>query len=304
MVDDRADLSNAIALNSTMINITRMIGPSVAGILVALFGEGICFFLNGLSYVAVIWALLLMRLKTVPVRKANPDIFLELKEGFQYVFAIPPIRSIILLLGLISLVGMSYTVIMPVYVQEILHGGAHTLGFLMGAVGLGSLLAALFLASRRQVVGLERYIPQAAAIIGLGLVGFSLARTFWLAFPLLFCIGFGMIVQMTSSNTIIQTIVDESKRGRVMSIYTMAFLGMGPFGSLFTGGLAHLVGVMTTLFSGGCVCLVGTVLFASKVGDFRKRVRAMYLKLGLVSELPSGTQTVVEISPKPYRDDS
>jgi MFS family permease len=300
MVEDRKDLGNAIALNSTIINIARMIGPSVAGILVSLVGEGICFLLNGISYVAVIWALLLMKIKPVPVKELKSHLFAELQDGFQYVFSFPPLRSIILLIGLISLTGMSYTVIMPVYVKEILHGGANTQGFMMGTVGLGALLAALFLASRKTVVGLETYIPVAAGIVGFGLVGFSLSRTLWTALPLLFIVGLGMIIQMASSNTIIQTIVEENKRGRVMSIYTMAFMGIGPFGSLLTGGLAHVIGTPNTLLIGGLCCLAGAALFAGQIGKFHRTIRSTYLKLGLVAERPSGTQTMVEVNPEGY----
>jgi MFS family permease len=302
MVDDRQDLGNAIALNSTMINIARMIGPPVAGILVSLVGEGICFLLNGLSYVAVIWALLLMKIKPAPVKEVKTHLLEELGDGFRYVFSFPPIRSIILLVALISMTGLSYTVIMPVYVKEILHGGASIQGFLMGAVGIGSLVAALFLASRKKVVGLESYIPVAAGIVGLGLAGFSFTRSLWTAIPLLFIVGMGVIVQMASSNTIVQTIVEESKRGRVMSIYTMAFLGMAPFGSLLIGSLAHTIGTPNTLLAGGLICLTGAAVFASQFKQFHQTVRSSYLKLGLVTERPSGTQTVVEINTEGYRE--
>lgn len=299
MVEDRNDLGNAIALNSTMINAARIIGPMVAGILVSLVGEGICFLLNGLSYIAVIWALMLMKIKPATGEKQRSHLFAELQEGFRYAFSFPPLRSIILLVGLVSLTGLSYAVILPVYVKEVLHGGANTQGFLMGTVGVGALFAALFLASRKTVVGLETFIPIAAGTIGLGLCFFAFTSSFWLALPILFFLGVGMIAQMVSSNTIIQTIVEESKRGRVMSIYVMALMGMGPFGSLFTGSLTHAIGVRGALLVGGLLCLTGAVGFASQIGKFNCTVHSIYLKLGLVSERPSGTQTIVEMNVKP-----
>lgn len=296
MVDNREDLGNAIALNSTMINSARMIGPSIAGILVSLVGEGICFLINGLSYLAVIWALLMMKVK--PRMSANPEkkLLSELKEGFTYVFSFPPLRSIILLVALISLVGMSYVVILPVYVKDILKGGAYTQGMLMSSVGLGALLAALFLASRPKVVGLESYIPVASGVIGIGLIGFSFVKVLWLALPMLFIIGLGMIIQMASANTIIQTIVEEDKRGRVMSIYTMAFMGMGPFGSLLIGSLAEKINVMGAFRIGGIFCLAGAVLFILQIKNFHHTVRSIYLKMGLISPNLPELETIVESS--------
>jgi MFS family permease len=296
MVDDREDLSNAIALNSTMFNIARMLGPSVAGILVGLIGEGICFLLNGISYIAVIWALFLMRIKPAPYQKQERHLLKELNDGFQYVFSFTPIRDIILLVSLMSFAGMSYIVIMPVFVKEVLHGGSNTQGFLLGAVGVGSLIGALTLASRKRVAGLERFIPIGAGIFGLGMVGFSFTSSLPVALPLLFVVGFGMIIQTAASNTIIQTVVDENKRGRVVSIYVMAFLGLAPFGSLFTGSLAHVLGTPATLRISGLICLAGTMIFANQMGKFQQSVQAIYLKLGLVTERPSGTGTIVELN--------
>jgi MFS family permease len=286
MVDDREDLGNAIALNSTLINVARMIGPSLAGILIALVGEEICFLLNGFSYTAVIWALLLMKLKPEPVKEKEADRpwLTELQEGFQYVFSFPPLRSIILLIGLISLAGMSYTVVIPAYVKEILNGGANTQGFLMGAVGLGSALAAVFLASRKNITGLEIYIPVAAGIVAFGLIGFSMARSLWAALLLLFIVGTGMIMAMISANSVVQTIVEESRRGRVMSIYIMSFVGMGPFGNLLAGSLAHVIGTPNTFLMMGLLTLAGAVVFTSQIGKFYPMIQAIYLKLGLFEE--------------------
>jgi MFS family permease len=298
MVENRDDLPNAIALNSTLFNIARMIGPSIAGILVSAVGEGICFLLNGLSYIAVIWALLVMRLKPAPFKPGGREIGDELVEGFRYTFSYRPLWSVISLLGIVSLTGMSYTVLMPVFVQEILHGQANTLGFLMGGAGMGAMLGALYLASRRNPVGLEKHIPVAAGVVGVGLVGLAASKSLWVSLPVLFIIGFGMIVQMGSSNTIIQTVVEERMRGRVMSIYTMAFSGMAPFGSLLAGSLASRIGTPGALLAGGILTIAGGALFAMQIKKFNLAVRPRFIKLGLIAERPSGTQTVVELNPE------
>jgi MFS family permease len=304
MVDDREDLSNAIALNSTIFNAARMLGPSVAGIMVGQVGEGICFLINGISYIAVIWALLLMRIKSEkPYQKQERHLLKELINGFEYVFSFSPIRSIVLLVCLMSMAGMSYIVIMPVFVKEVLDGGPNTQGFLLGAVGMGALVGALSLASRKKVAGLERFIPIGAGVFGLGLIGFSFVRSLEVALPLLFITGCGMIIQMASSNTIIQTVVDENKLGRVMSIYVMALLGSAPFGSLFIGSLAHLMGTPGALRVGGLICLIGAITFANQMGKFQQSVQAIYIRLGLVGERPSGTGTVVELNAEGFEDD-
>jgi MFS family permease len=262
LLEDREDLGNAIAINSMMINITRMIGPSVAGIMITLVGEGICFLLNALSYVAVIWALFLMKVKVVEKRLEH-QLFVELQDGFQYAFSAPMIRSILLLLGLVSFAGMSYTTLIPIYVREILHGSANTQGYLMGSIGLGSLLSALLVASCKTVSRLRTYIPMATGLVGVGLVFFSMIKEQWLALMILFVIGMGTLAQTVISNTIIQTDVAEEKRGRVMSIYTVAFLGMEPFGNLFMGSLAHRLSLSKAFLIGGSICVVGAFLFMS-----------------------------------------
>ena len=242
MVEDRADLSNAIALNSSMVNGARLIGPSLAGIIIATVGEGYCFLIDGFSYVAVIASLLLMHITREQVHASRKAVLRELKEGWQYVSHFAPIRSILLLLGLVSLVGMPYTVLMPIFAGSVLHGGAHTLGFLMGASGVGALMGALALATRRSVVGLGRVVTITSAGFGLGLVAFSNSRWLPLSLVLMMVTGFCMMTQMASSNTILQTIVDDDKRGRVMSFYAMAFLGAAPLGSLLAGGLTSRLG--------------------------------------------------------------
>jgi len=284
MVEDKKDLSNAIALNSTMFNGARLIGPSIAGILIATMGEGICFLINGLSYVVVIVCLLTMKIAPRIMSKKITGFKKELKEGFSYAFGFAPIKYIILLLALISLTGLPYAVLMPVYAKEILHGGSHTFGFLMGASGLGALTGAIYLASRQNVVGLERLIPKAAGIFGMGLISISISHNFYLSMVLLVIAGFGMMLGLASCNTILQTIVDDDKRGRVMSIYTMAFMGAAPFGALIAGGLATLWGVPVTLTMGGISCILGAIIFASKLPNLYKLIRPIYLKLGVISK--------------------
>ncbi len=236
MVEDRADLGNAIALNSSMVNMARLLGPSIAGVIIAAFGEGYCFLIDGFSYLAVIASLLAMRIAPGKPRGADKPVWHELKEGWHYVTHFVPIRSILLLLAVISLVGMQYTVLMPIFAGQVLHGGPHTLGFLMGASGVGALGGAMFLATRKNVLGLGRVVPLASAIFGTGLIALGLSRFLWLSLLLMLFVGGAMMTQMASSNTILQTIVQDDKRGRVMSFYSMAFLGMAPFGSLLAGG--------------------------------------------------------------------
>jgi MFS family permease len=301
MVEKREDLGNAIALNSSMVNSARLLGPSIAGVLIAATGEGICFLLNGLSYLFVIVSLLMMKVTLRKVKNQDTQVLQGLKEGFSYAFGFAPIRSIILLLGLVSLVGMPYTVLMPVFAKEILHGGAHTFGFLMGASGIGALIGALYLASRKSVLGLGKIIPLSAAIFGCGLIAFSLSRFFLLSLALMLLTGLGMIMQMASSNTILQTIVDDDKRGRVMSFYTMAFIGTAPFGSLLAGGLASSLGAPNTLIIGGVTSVLGAILFARRLSDLKKMVRPIYVRLGIISEVASGIQTATELTVPPEK---
>jgi len=266
-----------------MVNSARLIGPSVAGMLIAATGEGVCFLLNALSFLFVIVSLLLMKIKPVVLNAQKPAVFKEMKEGFAYTFGFEPLRYIILLLALVSLMGMPYTVLMPVFAKKILNGGAHTFGFLMGASGVGALAGSIYLASRKSVLGLGRIMPLSAVVFGLGLVLFSLSRSFLPSMILMFITGIGMIMQMAASNTILQTIVDDDKRGRVMSFYTMAFMGTAPFGSLLAGGLAGKFGAPATLMIGGTFCILGGILFACKLSALREMVRPIYIKLGIIS---------------------
>jgi len=285
IIEKKEDLGNAIALNSSMVNGARLLGPSIAGILISAVGEGICFLINGISYIAAIVSLLYMRVATVKIDYKNTNILYELKEGFNYVFGFVPIRAVILFLGLMSLMGMPYAVLMPVFAKEILHGGPHTLGFLMGASGAGALIGAIYLASRKNVLGLGKMIPIAGSIFGAGLIVFSFSKILWLSLLFMSFTGFGMMVQMASSNTVLQTIVDDEKRGRVMSFYVMAFAGMAPFGSLLAGGLANSIGAPNTLLISGISCISGSILFAGKISSFREIIRQAYVKVDAIPEV-------------------
>jgi MFS family permease len=290
MVEDRRDLSNAIALNSSMVNMARLIGPSVAGVIIAAVGEGYCFLIDGVSYLAVIASLLLMRVSGSRPQRVAKKTLTELAEGWQYVSRFAPIRSILLLLALVSLMGMPYTVLMPIFAGTILHGGPHTLGFLMGAAGVGALTAAFRLAARRSVLGLGKLTAISAALFGGGLVAFSRSHWLWLSLILMFFVGFGMMQQMASSNTIVQTILEEDKRGRVMSYYAMAFTGMAPFGSLLAGAVADRIGAPATLLISGACCIAGAIWFAMQLPVIRKLVRPIYMELGIIPEMASGIQ--------------
>jgi MFS family permease len=290
MVEDRADLSNAIALNSSMVNGARLIGPSLAGIIIAAFGEGYCFLIDGFSYIAVIASLLLMHITSEQARSHRSRVSHELKEGWSYVSHFAPIRSILILLGLVSLVGMPYSVLMPIFAGNVLHGGAHTLGFLMGAAGVGALAGALALATRRSVVGLGRVAAITSAGFGLGLVAFSTSRWLPLSLLLMMVTGFCMMTQMASSNTILQTIVEEDKRGRVMSYYSIAFQGTAPFGSLIAGAAAARIGAPRTLMIGGSLCVVGALWFCTQLPKIREIVRPIYRKMGIIPEVAEGMQ--------------
>jgi MFS family permease len=282
MIEDRSDLGNAIAINSSMVNLARLAGPSLAGLLIAATSEGWCFLADGLSYLAVIASLVAMRLEAQPPRRGAASAITELKEGWSYVSRFVPIRTILALFAVVSLMGMPYVVLMPIFAGKVIGGGPHTLGFLMGAMGVGALASALWLAARKNVRGLIRMIPIAAAVFGLGLVGFGLSRAFWLSMILAAVAGMGMMMGMASSNTIIQTLVTEDKRGRVMSYYTMAFVGMAPFGSLLAGALASIIGAPATVMLNGSVVVLGAVWFFTRLPDMRRLVRPIYQEMGII----------------------
>jgi MFS family permease len=301
MLDDSRDLSNAIALNSSMVNSARLLGPSIAGVLIAAVGEGACFLLNAVSYLAVIISLLMMKLSARGAKPKPAHPLQQLKDAFVYSFGFAPIRYIILLLALISLAGMPYTVLMVVFARDILHGGPSTFGFLMGSTGIGALIAALYMAARKTVLGLGKLLVAATTIFGLSIIIFSFSNVLWLSMAIMFFAGFGMMVNLASCNTILQTMVEDDKRGRVMSIFAMAFMGMVSFGSLIAGALAHRIGAGRTLLIGGLFCIAAGVAFAFKLPAMRKMIRPIYIKKGIITEAGSAVQTAAELNIPPER---
>ncbi len=286
----KEDLMNAIALNSSMFNGARIIGPAVAGILVARIGEGWCFFANGISYIAVIAGLLLMKIHCPPRSKTDSPLE-DIKEGFRFVSRTKPIRALLLLLGLVSLVGMPYAVLMPVFADRILHGGAQGLGILMGCTGIGALMGAFTLALREGVKGLGRLVAWMCGAFGVSLFLFSFSRNFWLSALLLLPVGFSMMLQMASSNTLIQSMVPDALRGRVMALYSMMFMGMAPFGAFFGGALADKLGAPVTVAIGGVASLLGAIVFAKTLPSFRVEARALILAQGVAGGEPAGGMT-------------
>lgn len=282
MIEDRADLPNAIALNSSMVNGSRIIGPSIGGIIIAAVGEGWCFMIDAISYLAVIASLLAMRVEKTPRVRAGTRVAEEFKAGLSYVAQSAPMRSALLLLALVSIMGMPYTVLMPAIASEQLHGGPHTLGFLMTASGIGALAGALYLASRQSVLGLGRAMMLATFAFGVGLMAFSLSRVLWLSLLLLPVVGGGMMVETASTNTILQTIVEERMRGRVMSFYAMAFLGTAPIGSLLAGVAADRIGAPMTILFGGVACMAGGTWFALRLPALRAILRPIYVEKGIL----------------------
>ncbi len=296
MVEKREDLANAIALNSSMFNMARLVGPSAAGILIASVGEGICFLIDGLSYWAVIFSLAAMKIRQAPPPALKAHVGKEMREGFHHAFGFAPIRAILFLVAAVSLLGLSYIVLLPIFTERILHGGPQTLGFLTASSGVGALAGGLYLASRKNVLGLGRVIVFSTFLGGLSLILFS--GSHHLRFSLLFIMtaSFGMMVQMASCNTILQTIVDDDKRGRVMSFYTMAFLGMAPFGSLLAGAIAQKFGAPMATMIGGGACVAAAALFNGNLPALRERIRPIYIKKGIIPEIATGIQTAANLS--------
>jgi MFS family permease len=283
MVDRRDDLGNAIALNGSMVNSASLVGPAIAGVVIAAVGEGYCFLIDGISYIAVIVSLLSMRITIPQARRPQREVMHELQEGWQYVRGSLPIRSILMNLGLVSTFGMPYFVVMPIFAAEVLHGGPNTLGFLMSAVGVGALVGTVSLTMRKSIVGLGRRIVIATVLCGAALIAFGWSHILWLSILILPFVGFGLMQQMAPSNTILQTIVDDEKRGRVMSFYSMAFLGMVPFGSLLAGYLAARIGAPRTMMVNGAVCLIGSLWFARRLPAIRQIVRPIYVRMGIIT---------------------
>ena len=303
MISDRDDLANAIAMNSSMFNTARLIGPSIAGLVIATAGEAWCFLVDGVSYFAVIVALLAMKdVRRPHGSAAHAGIMEHLFEGWRYVIGFRPIRSLMLQLAWLCLVVMPFSVLMPVFADEILGGGAHTLGFLMGASGLGAMSGALWLTTRKSVVGLGRVILVNTIVFGVGLIGFALSHWLWVSLVFMAIAGFGMMVQMASTNTVIQTIVDEEKRGRVMSFYTMSFLGTAPFGSLLAGWLSTRIGAPRTVLLSGVLCIATAAWFARELPAIRELVRPIYRRMGILPEVAEGLQTATNLMTPPEQD--
>ncbi len=292
----REDLMNAIALNSSMFNGARIIGPAIAGILVASIGEGWCFAANSISYIAVIAGLLMMHVEH-PAKLVGAGSPLEnILEGFRFARNTGPIRAILLLLGLISFVGVPYAVLMPVFADQILHGGARGLGLLMGATGVGALLGAASLAARVGLKGLGRLIGLCAGGFGISLILFSFSRIFWLSMVLLVPVGFFIMVQMASSNTLIQSMVPDRLRGRILAVYSMMFMGMAPFGSLSAGAVAHHIGAPWTVAVGGFACIGGSIFFLMHLPSIRDEARELILAQGMTAGSPAEEMTTRIVS--------
>lgn len=282
MVEDRRDLGNAIALNSSMVNAARLIGPAIAGVIVASIGEGWCFLIDGISYFAVIASLLLMHIRAETVTRKAGDMFEQIREGWEYVRTFRPIRSILALLTILSLMGYSYNVLLPIFAGRVLGGGATTLGWLTGAAGCGALVSAISLALRKSVAGLVNMLQVAAAVLGGALILLGFSHTLWLSLPLMVFIGFGFIQAAAISNTVIQTLVAEDKRARVMSYYMMAFFGAAPLGSLLAGFLAHQIGAPATVVISGTFCVAGSLWFTFELPKIKAVMGQVYQAAGLL----------------------
>jgi MFS family permease len=296
--EDRGDLSNAIAINSSMANGARLIGPAIAGVVIGAFGEGWCFLIDGVSYFAVVASLLLMRIEPLDVRRRATSMFEQMREGWDYVRTFRPIRTILLLFAILSLMGYSYSVLLPIFAGNVLHGGAYTLGGLTAASGIGALTSGLSLAVRKSVVGLTRMLQIAAAMLGSALILFGLSHVLWLSLLLMIFVGFGLMQAAAVSNTIIQSLVPEDKRARVMGYYTMAFFGAAPFGSLLAGALAHRIGAPHTVIITGAFCVAGSLWFTLELPKVRAVMRPIYQGMGLLPSrdielIPDAQETAI-----------
>ncbi len=287
----KEDLMNAIALNSSMFNGARVIGPAIAGVLVASIGEGWCFFANAVSYIAVITGLLLMKLGPLRVAGRAGSAIKDVAEGFRFVWRTAPVRALLLLIGVVSLTAMPYVVLMPIFADQILHGGARGLGLLMGATGVGAVAGALALAMRSGLRGLGNWVAVACAGFGVSLILFSFSHWFWISVVLLVPAGFSMMLQMAASNTLIQAMVPDHLRGRVMAVYSMMFMGMAPLGALWAGGAANKLGAPITVAIGGVICLIGSAVFAQRLPGLRGEARQLIVAQGMAGGEPAEQMT-------------
>jgi MFS family permease len=287
MVEDRNDLSNAIAINSSMANGARLIGPALAGLVIGAAGEGWCFLIDGISYFAVIASLLLMNVKPMNPRRHKSSMLEQVREGWDYVRTSRPLRTILLTFAFIGLMGYSWSVLLPIFAGRVLHGGPHTLGWLSGAAGVGALVSALSLAVRKSVLGLTRMLQVASALLGTGLILFGLSHWLWLSLILMVFVGFGMIQTASVTNTVVQSLVAEDKRARVMSYYTMAFFGSAPFGSLLAGTLAQRIGAPHTVMVTGTFCLACSLWLTVELPKLNVAMLPIYRDKGLLRDLDS-----------------
>lgn len=301
LVEGAEDLPNAIALNSSMFNAARLVGPAVGGILIASVGEGYCFLIDGFSYLAVVGSLLAMHVRPQVPKARSMRVLRGVQEGMAYAFGFAPIRAILMLIAVVSLLGMPHAVLMPVFARDVLGGGPSTLGFLMASSGVGALLGAVYLASRNTVRGLGRVIATMSGLAGLSLAAFSQSRVLWLSFPLMACVGFGILVMTASSNTVLQTVVDDDKRGRIMSLYAVAFLGVTPIGSLLAGALARAFGAPLTVLVGGLGCLVASIVFYQKLPALREQVIPVYVEKGIIPEVATALQSATAYTELPRK---
>lgn len=283
LVEDPADLPNAIALNSSMVNAARLVGPALAGAIIAVSGEGWCFLLDGISYLAVLASMFFMRVGAQAAPKNLLSPLASFQDGWAYVSSFAPVRAILLLMASVTMLSLPYAVLMPAVATKVLGGDSHALGFLMGASGVGALGGALFLASRKSVLGLGRIIPLATCTLGIGLIAFSFSRSLWLSVALMPLAGFGFMVQMAACNTLMQTLVPDEKRGRAMSFFAMSFQGTMPFGSLFAGALSHQFGPMPTILISGVCALGVAAAFSLHLPSLRDDVRSIYEAKGILS---------------------
>jgi MFS family permease len=287
LIDNPKDLGNAIALNSAIFNGARLFGPAVAGIVIAIVGEGICFLLNSASYIAVIYALWRIKVQALQTEAKGTNIRKSFSEGIKYTFRSVPIRTLLMLLAALSLAGLPFTVLLPAFAKEILHGNSNTLGLLMSAMGAGALTAAIYMAGRSSVLGLGKIITRFSVIFGIALIAVSFSVNLQLSIYLLFFGGLGMIMSVAAINTLLQTIADEDKRGRVMSFYSMALMGTMPIGNLLAGSVASVIGIPYTLLAGGIITAIAGILFGINRKSFRKYIRPIYVQKGILPSLPT-----------------
>lgn len=299
LVGNKKDLGNAIALNSSMFNFARLLGPALAGILIALKGEGICFVVNAVSFLPIIFALLFMKVLKRKRVLAGTPVWHGLKEGVHYIWKFTPIRDILLLLAFVGLIGMPFTLLFPIVAKEILNGGPELYGFLVAAAGVGALAGALTLASKKDVLGFEKLIAVCSFLFGLSLIAFSQSRELILSMVILFFAGFTLMIQMASTNTVLQTIVEDDKRGRLMSFFSLSIIGTAPFGHLLVGALANSISTQATLLICGIACIAGALFFTRRLPQLKKKMHPVYVKMGLIPEVVSGIQSATNLTAPP-----